>query len=399
MGLDNLTLLVVDNGSFGNDTGETYPCEGIEQAYIFSFSVQLMYSLAYLLIFMVGVMGNLLVVVAVLGRPHMRTTTNMYILNMAAADILMCLVSVPLTPLSTFMDRWIFGEILCKFLPASQGTSVYMSTFTLTAIAVDRYRTIIHPFSPRPDLNKTIIIIGCLDVIAVMVTLPYSYFMELVTDPTTNNTICQEAWAKTPRLVYGGFTNIMQFVFPFATIIICYSKIMIRLRERSASGKPGSRSAKKRLEEEARTKRTNRMLIAMVVIFGTSWFPINLINLFADCMDLGCWSLYYVTFFLCHVIAMSSTCYNPFLYGWLNAAFRLEFSRILPCLKIGQRSDGDKEQTKEKETKFVKISSTQLYVKTEEDNLEPVRPVHLIILDNGKSVDNTEHGKINGCNI
>ena len=50
-----------------------------------------MYSLFYLLIFLVGVEGNLLVVVAVLGRPHMRTTTNMYILNMAAADILMCL--------------------------------------------------------------------------------------------------------------------------------------------------------------------------------------------------------------------------------------------------------------------------------------------------------------------
>ena len=47
------------------------------------------------------------------------------------------------------------------------------------------------------------------------------------------------------------------------------------------------RSAKKRLEEEARTTRTNRMLIAMVVIFGVSWFPINLINLLADTMDLG----------------------------------------------------------------------------------------------------------------
>ena len=113
------------------------------------------------------------------------------------------------------------------------------------------------------------------------------------------------------------------------------------------------RSAKKRLEEEARTKRTNRMLIAMVVIFGTSWAPINIINLFADCMDLSkccgifqwqfklnirfasesydilltynlriilrqltlsilcedCWPLYYFTFFLCHVVAMSSTCY------------------------------------------------------------------------------------------
>ena len=29
-------------------------------------------------------------------------------------------VSVPLTPLSTFMGRWIFGEILCKIFPWSQ---------------------------------------------------------------------------------------------------------------------------------------------------------------------------------------------------------------------------------------------------------------------------------------
>ena len=30
------------------------------------------------------------------------------------------LVSVPLTPLSTFMGRWIFGEVLCKIFPWSQ---------------------------------------------------------------------------------------------------------------------------------------------------------------------------------------------------------------------------------------------------------------------------------------
>jgi hypothetical protein len=29
------------------------------------------------------------------------------------------------------------------------------------------------------------------------------------------------------------------------------------------------------------------MLIAMVIIFGTCWFPINLINFFGDLMNLG----------------------------------------------------------------------------------------------------------------
>jgi len=310
-----------------NNTSALYDCHDVPQYLIFSTPIQILFSLGYLVIFVTGISGNLLVVMVVLARKHMRTTTNMYIVNMAVADILMCLVSVPLTPLSTFMDKWIFGEILCKVTGASQGTSVYMSTFTLTAIAVDRYWTILHPFSSRPDLNKTIFITVCLDLVAISVTLPYSYFMELVSDPATNNMICQETWNPLPRLIYGGFTNVTQFVIPFATIIISYSSIVVKLKERSAAGKPGSRSAKKRLEEEARTKRTNRMLIGMVVIFGTCWFPINLINLLSDCLDLGCWSYYYVTFFLCHIIAMSSTCYNPFLYGWLNTAFKAEFSR------------------------------------------------------------------------
>ena len=50
---------------------------------------------------------------------------------------------------------------------------------------------------------------------------------------------------------------------------------------------PGSRTAKQRQEEAARNSRINKMLIAMVVIFGTCWFPINLINLAADTIDLG----------------------------------------------------------------------------------------------------------------
>ena len=36
-------------------------------------------------------------------------------------------------------------------------------------------------------------------------------------------------------------SNFSQFVFPFATIIISYSSIVVKLRERSLSGKPGSR--------------------------------------------------------------------------------------------------------------------------------------------------------------
>ena len=62
-----------------------------DQSYIFLLPVQLGMYLAYLLIFLVGVVGNMLVLVVVFTNSHMQTTTNMYLVNLSAADILMCL--------------------------------------------------------------------------------------------------------------------------------------------------------------------------------------------------------------------------------------------------------------------------------------------------------------------
>ncbi len=57
------------------------------------------------------------------------------------------------------------------------------------------------------------------------------------------------------------------------------------------------------------------MLIAMVTIFGISWLPLNLVNLLNDLsVSMAWWKYYNLCFFLAHTVAMSSTCYNVFLY-------------------------------------------------------------------------------------
>jgi len=81
--------------------------------------------------------------------------------------------------------------------------------------------------------------------------------------------------------------------------------------------------------DRERKRRTNRMLIAMVTVFGVSWLPLNTVNLVNDVNETtGEWPYYNLCFFLVHAIAMSSTCYNPFLYAWLNENFRKEFKQV-----------------------------------------------------------------------
>ena len=61
-----------------------------------------------------------------------------------------------------------------------------------------------------------------------------------------------------------------------------------------------------------------------------SWLPLNLVNLLNDVsIHAEEWTYYNLCFFVAHAIAMTSTCYNPFLYAWLNENFRKEFKQVI----------------------------------------------------------------------
>lgn len=136
------------------NNASTLEVECDEQQLIDNLAVQLCFGLAYLVIFSIGVFGNLLVIVVVMRTPSMKEqVTNLFILNLAFSDIVMCLFAVPFTPLASFTGRWLFGEVLCILFPFSQGVSVYISTLTLTIIAIDRFVVIIYPFRTRMQVS------------------------------------------------------------------------------------------------------------------------------------------------------------------------------------------------------------------------------------------------------
>ncbi|GBP20157.1 Neuropeptide Y receptor type 2 [Eumeta japonica] len=291
--------------------------------------VQIAFCILYTVIFVLGVFGNVLVCYVVFRNKAMQTVTNLFITNLALSDILLCIFAVPLTPMYTFLGKWVFGRLLCHLMPYAQGCSVYISTLTLTSIAIDRFFVIIYPFHPRMKLNTCIFIIVFIWIFSLVVTCPYGLFMGILI--TDNKTYCEESWpSDRSRKIFGVFTTILQFLIPFLVIAFCYTCVSIRLKDRARS-KPGAKNTRKEEADRDRKKRTNRMLISMVAIFGISWLPLNLINIFNDFYaQMTEWNYYFVSFFLAHSMAMASTCYNPFLYAWLNENFRKEFKQVLP---------------------------------------------------------------------
>lgn len=133
-----------DNITAGAATTDT-PSSG----FINLLSVQCVFGLVYGIIFSIGITGNMLVCFVVCRNKAMHTVTNFFITNLAVSDIMLCLLAVPFTPLYTFMERWVFGTTMCHLVSGAQAVSVYISSLTLTAIAMDRYIVIVYPFRNR----------------------------------------------------------------------------------------------------------------------------------------------------------------------------------------------------------------------------------------------------------
>jgi len=81
-----------------------------------------------------------------------------------------------------------------------------------------------------------------------------------------------------------------------------------------------------------RHRRTNLLLISIVIIFATAWLPLNCFHLANTFGWLKSYSV--PAFALCHVFAICSACLNPLSYAFFNHNFRAEFIAIFQWLGL-----------------------------------------------------------------
>lgn len=84
--------------------------------------------------------GNTMVCLVVARNPKMRTPRNLFIVNLAICDLSLCLVTQPMNLVRLLRMSWPLGAMMCKVVPACSVTNFYVSTISITAIALDRFK-------------------------------------------------------------------------------------------------------------------------------------------------------------------------------------------------------------------------------------------------------------------
>jgi len=178
-----------------------------------------LFAALYALVFVVGLSGNSLVVYVVSRNAAMRTITNIFIANLAVSDILMCLLAVPFTPAAIMLPSWPFGEAICHVLPMAQCVSVYVSTLTSIAIAVDRYCVIVHPFRPRMKTSVCLLIIAAIWLTSLSISMPLAIYQTVGQSRQTSYPKIQNSFVT--LAAYGGKRTVT--ICPSVCLSFCLS--------------------------------------------------------------------------------------------------------------------------------------------------------------------------------
>ncbi|MCP9262990.1 Prolactin-releasing peptide receptor [Dirofilaria immitis] len=248
--------------------------------------------------------------------------------------------SPTITPITAFKKEWIFGAVLCSIAPFIAGTSLCFSTFTLSAISVDRFLLIYFPTRKALSRLQALIVIMIICILSTSLSAPVIFKQRLKTFGNYCGQFCTEEWGidQSGRRIYGSIMLSVQFIVPLIIITFCYTAISFKLgkgilqRNRGQQNEWQLGMTDQQRAAVKRRQRTNRMLIGMVVAFSASWFFSVLFNVLRDYDYLPEWCQDQEYFFgiATHCIAMSSTVWNPLLYAALNLQLRAAFLRLLP---------------------------------------------------------------------
>ncbi|XP_071170528.1 prolactin-releasing peptide receptor-like [Mytilus edulis] len=136
-----------------------------------------MFMFLHAVIGIAGFVGNI-GILFIIGKHRLyRDQTHFFLGNIAFADIIKCVVVLPITLANLLIHNWIFGSFLCFFLPMIQCFPIHASMLTYLMIAIDRYRFIVTPFKTRAPTGLCIIGVW---VAAVCVVLPYAVYIKFI---------------------------------------------------------------------------------------------------------------------------------------------------------------------------------------------------------------------------
>ncbi|XP_029987026.1 galanin receptor type 1b [Sphaeramia orbicularis] len=292
------------------------------------------------LIFVVGVLGNSLVMVVIGkvrysvgggggggggGVKRTGSPTNIFILNLSVADLSFLLICVPFHATIYTLPEWVFGAFLCKFGHYFATVSMLVSIFTLVAMSVDRYIAVVHSKKSAciRSRRKALVGVSIIWTLSLVFSVPVAQHQVLTGyHAAPNSTFCWEQWTGASKRIYKVTILLIGYLLPLLLISCCYTKILFHLHKKMKNMSKKSEHSK---------RKTAQTVLLVVTAFTICWMPHHIIAMW---VEFGTFPLTEASFafrIVSHCLSYGNSCVNPILYAFLSENFRKACHQVFSC--------------------------------------------------------------------
>ncbi|KAM9486509.1 C-X-C chemokine receptor type 4b [Clarias gariepinus] len=270
----------------------------------------------YGIIFILGIVGNGLVVLVMGFQKKTKNMTDKYRLHLSVADLLFVL-TLPFWAVDA-VSSWYFGKFMCVAVNMIYTVNLYSSVLILAFISLDRYLAVVRATNSqttRKLLAERVIYVGVW-LPAMLLTVPDLVFAKV--EQTSTHAICDRFYPSdnntTWKAVFRFQHILVGFVLPGLVILICYCIIISKL----SKGSKGQTLKRKAL----------KTTIILVLCFFVCWLP-YCAGILVDTLVMiklisaGCYleRVLQKWILITEALAYFHCCLNPILYAFLGVRF------------------------------------------------------------------------------
>ncbi|XP_023808901.1 C-X-C chemokine receptor type 4-like [Oryzias latipes] len=252
------------------------------------------------LCFLVGLPGNIAVIILKPNFQQLSSMTQNLMLNLAVSDLL-CLLTLPLW-IYSLLYSWIFGLLACKILAYLVYCSVYGSFLTIVLLSFQRYMLVVHQKSW--DQTKRRLLVVLLWLVAMILSVPALVVQQLSSDEHWVN--CEHQYSSTTQKIA---VLLAEALVGFASLpIVAFSYIQLyrKMKHTTFFNNP----------------QTSRLVTSIVIVFFLLWIPNHTVDvvcvaavaLHKEALEQKCTD----TQDIVKSLTFINSCLNPLLYAFTS---------------------------------------------------------------------------------
>ncbi|XP_073414545.1 somatostatin receptor type 5-like [Dendrobates tinctorius] len=304
------------NASFGSDNFSFFLFEDFNSTLDVYFPItRLVAFIPFMLVCLVGLVGNIFVIILILSSRKMWRTMNVFIFSLALGDLfyMLCLLVFAIEIMHSL------GIFMCKLYWTLASLATFSSSYFLAIMSITVFLQAFYPaFSKK--LNFTGAALTSLGIWILSLLLGIPFFLYAKVDDYSN---CLISWpAPFWNIIFISYRFAIAFLAPLILAGVCLILTQCRIRRLEQSSDPMVTEVKEDVV----------MIMVLSLVFIVFWLPTHLLEIVLGFTS----NLYFSegTYYIISIIPYLKSCVYPFIYGFLSRNFKDYYNRIFCCKEV-----------------------------------------------------------------